>query len=298
MRNFPFLGERNSRFRTGFSGPTLTALITLVGCLLVDGRLHPEPTPRLAAGALSHSQAHGIRTAGNPKKTMLRGSISPIRPAKALMAFAPKPISELATGAPSGEATGLDAYATPSADTAGANVATVESDAPYELGLSALGLTPLAGGGGSSGGGVAGGSGGAGGTGAGSGGSGGAGGGGSAGGGSGGGLDVPTVTGLPDPGVLPGQDFHDGGGLGEPGGLGHGGFPGGVGGSGGSGGIAGGGDSGPGTGGGATGGGSTGGGHIPADGGGVPEPSTWTILILGFGLIGAVLRRRPSPNAA
>ena len=30
----------------------------------------------------------------------------------------------------------------------------------------------------------------------------------------------------------------------------------------------------------------------------VPEPATWALLLLGFGLAGAALRRRPSPAAA
>jgi PEP-CTERM motif len=33
-------------------------------------------------------------------------------------------------------------------------------------------------------------------------------------------------------------------------------------------------------------------------GGGIPEPTTWGMMILGFGMIGAVLRRRREQNIA
>jgi hypothetical protein len=35
-----------------------------------------------------------------------------------------------------------------------------------------------------------------------------------------------------------------------------------------------------------------------AAGGGVPEPATWAMMILGFGMIGAALRRRRVGNTA
>ena len=107
-------------------------------------------------------------------------------------------------------------------------------------------------------------------------------------------LRAPLGTAFPD-GVLPADAVVPGGELGggSPGGFG---FP--RGGS--SGGLAflptgssGGGSSGGGggsSGGGSSGGGSSGGGTPPVAA--VPEPGTWMLMILGFGAIGSVMRRR------
>ncbi len=37
---------------------------------------------------------------------------------------------------------------------------------------------------------------------------------------------------------------------------------------------------------------------VPGPGGGVPEPATWAMLIMGFGLVGSAARRRRVARAA
>jgi len=45
-------------------------------------------------------------------------------------------------------------------------------------------------------------------------------------------------------------------------------------------------------------GGGTSGGTPPGDPGGIPEPSTWAMMILGFGLVGAAVRRQTAARRA
>jgi hypothetical protein len=114
-------------------------------------------------------------------------------------------------------------------------------------------------------------------------------------------LRAPLGTAFPDgvlpaDAVVPGGEFGGGspGGFGFPRGASSGGFavlPAGSSGGGSSGGSSGGGSSGGGSsGGGSSGGGSSGGGTPPVAA--VPEPGTWMLMILGFGAIGSVMRRR------